>query len=221
MPGWIGPWEIAILLVIAINAFDEDLTPEAKALLQAPPNPYKPEENLYLALIGFDAPEGESLVAAAQIRIPAYEHDMMDRLKALRSDAGSTDDKMEKTVLGSVVNQRKTAKLDFHGTVSFCQPLTKSCVAGVEAHKVEIEGLVKANQELYRRYSALRGLKGYYETRTSTHRHVRSRPRSVTTKPNFACVSGMMERGWTRTSCRKAGAPDTGGCPGSVNVRNK
>ena len=177
----LGSLLVLAVLVIAINAFDEDLTPEAKALLQAPPNPYKPEENLYLALIGFDAPEGESLVAAAQIRIPAYEHDMMDRLKALRSDAGSTDDKMEKTVLGSVVNQRKTAKLDFHGTVSFCQPLTKSCVAGVEAHKVEIEGLVKANQELYRRYSALRGLKGYYETRTSSFMPLAHPPSKVRT----------------------------------------
>jgi signal transduction histidine kinase len=45
--------------------------------------------------------------------------------------------------------------------------------------------------------------------------------RSDTTTPNFGCVSGTMEKAWTRTSSRKAGAPDTGGCPASMNVRNE
>jgi hypothetical protein len=167
------------MLVIAINAFDEDLTPEAKALLEAPPNPYQPEENLYLALIGFDAPQGQPLVAAAQTRITAYDREIMGGLKELRSGTGATDEKMEKTILGSLVNQRKTTKLDFHGTVSFCRPLIASCVADVEAHKAEIEGLAKANQELYRRYSALRELKGYYETNTSRFMPVATPPSRV------------------------------------------
>ena len=42
------------LLFLGINWFDEDLSPEAKALLIAPPNPYEPEENLYLALLGIE-----------------------------------------------------------------------------------------------------------------------------------------------------------------------
>jgi len=34
------------LLFVGINWFDEDISPEAKALLIAPANPYRPEENL-------------------------------------------------------------------------------------------------------------------------------------------------------------------------------
>src|SRR5438477_5862256 len=96
------------VLVIAINAFDEDLSPEAKALLQAPPNPYQAEENLYLALIGFDAPQGEPLVAAAQTRITGYDREMTDSLKELRSGTGSADEKLTKMARRNLVNQQKT-----------------------------------------------------------------------------------------------------------------
>jgi len=43
-------------IAYAINMRDEPLTPKALALLQPPHNPCRPEENLYIALVGFDAP---------------------------------------------------------------------------------------------------------------------------------------------------------------------
>jgi hypothetical protein len=45
------------------------LSPRATALLKEPHNPYRPEENLYVALVGFDAPAGESVVTYGQARI--------------------------------------------------------------------------------------------------------------------------------------------------------
>ena len=154
-------WTIGILFVlgllfIGINWFDEDLSPEAKALLIAPPNPYEPEENLYLALLGIDAKEGESPIATAQERIAAYEKELPAALK----DPPRAVDEFPDSAW------RKAEKLEFRGKIDFCQPLTKSCLAGVEAHRGEIERLLKANRELHRRYSRLHELKGYHETAT-------------------------------------------------------
>ena len=51
---------IVALYIVAINAFDEEIALEATALLKMPVNPYPAEQNLYLALLGFDAPTGMS-----------------------------------------------------------------------------------------------------------------------------------------------------------------
>jgi hypothetical protein len=62
-----GLLALALLLFAAafiINAHDEQLSPQARALLTPPPNPYKPEDNIFLALLGADAPPGESIIAA-------------------------------------------------------------------------------------------------------------------------------------------------------------
>lgn len=152
----IGVLSILGLLFVGINWFDEDLSPEAKALLIAPPNPYEPEENLYLVLLGFDAKQGESPIATGQARVAAYEKEVAAALKDPPRAALEFPDSA----------WQKKEKLEFHGKADFCQPLTKSCLAGVEIHKAEIDRLLKANQELYRRYSRLHGLKGYYETAT-------------------------------------------------------
>ena len=65
----------AVLLVIfvAINAFDEDPSPVAKQLATPAPNPLKPEENLYLALMGFAGPSGTVPIEAGQARVAEYE----------------------------------------------------------------------------------------------------------------------------------------------------
>ena len=152
----IGALVVLGLLFVGINWFDEDPSPEARALLIAPPNPYAPEKNLYLALIGIDTKEGKSPIAAAQERIAAYEKALP---AALKDPPRSVDEFPDWA-------WKKTEKLEFQGKVDFCQPLTKSCLAGVETHKTEIDRLLKANRELYRRYSRLHGVKGYQETAT-------------------------------------------------------
>jgi len=154
-------WTIGILFVlgllfIGINWFDEDPSPEAKAFLIAPPNPYEPEENLYLALLGIDAKEGKSPIATAQERIAAYEKALPTALKDPPRAVEEFPDSAWK----------KAEKLEFRGKIDFCQPLTKSCLAGVETHRAEIARLLKTNLELYRRYSRLHELKGYHETAT-------------------------------------------------------
>jgi len=147
----IGGLFILCLLLLGINAFDEDLSPEVRSLLTPLPNPYRPEENLYLALLGFDTKDGDP-IKAGQARLAAYEIEAVVALKE------------PQRVPDAAWLQR--VDLRFQGKVGFCTPLLKSCLAGVEAHAREIARLVKDNQELYRRYARLRELKGYHETAT-------------------------------------------------------
>jgi hypothetical protein len=156
----VAKWAIWILvglclLLVGINLFDEDLSPEARALLTAPPNPYRPEDNLYLALLGFEAKAGESPIKAGQARVAAYEVEAAAALKDPKRDAPIPDNAWY-----------KRERLQFRGKVGFCSPLLKSCLAGVEAHAGEIGRLLKDNRELYLRYARLRELKGYHETAT-------------------------------------------------------
>lgn len=156
----IAKWTIGILAgliagFVAVNAFDEDPSSETRALLVAPPNPYTPEQNLYLALLGFEAPQGTSSLAVAQERIARYESGIVAALK----DPASED-------LYSQITWQERDSLKFQGKVDFCQPLTGSCVTEVGQHKAEIERLLKINRELLHRYSNLHKLPGYYDTAT-------------------------------------------------------
>ena len=157
-------WTIGVLVVLGllffgINWFDEDLSSEGKALLIAPLNPYKPEENLYLALLGFDAKEGESPIAAGQAKVAAYEKEIAVVLK---------DPQYVPRIFPDPPWAKKE-KLEFQGKIDFCESLTRSCLADLEIHKTEIGRLLRANRELYRRYSRFHDLKGFHETATPTY----------------------------------------------------
>lgn len=150
-------WLLVLLLVcalgiFAINGFDEELSPQAKALSAAPPNRYKPEQNMYMALMGMAAPSGESPVAFAQARIAAYE-------KALAAS-------MKNPSLTGVEETRNPRALAFKGMIDFCQPLTASVWDGIEGHQGEIRRLLDDNRELYQRYIALHALSGYHDVAT-------------------------------------------------------
>jgi hypothetical protein len=147
---------VLVLLFIGINLFDEDLSQEAKALLIAQPNPYRPEENLYLALLGFEAERGRSPTAAGEARVAVYEKEAAAALKDPPTEINDFPDHA----------WQKRQQLHFAGNADFCQPLTKSCLTGVEIHRREINQLLRVNRELYGRYSRLHDLKGYYETAT-------------------------------------------------------
>jgi len=141
-----------IFLIVAVNTFDEELSPEAKALLVAPPNPYRPEENLYLALAGFEGPSGASLVALGEERVAAHEKDI----------AAALQDPQHR--FADLTEQED--RLKFRGEIDFCAPLTESCVDEVERHEAEIARLLRDNRELVQRYLRLRDFKGYHDTAT-------------------------------------------------------
>src|SRR6516164_3783553 len=97
------------LALLAINAFDERPSPQALALLQPPENRYGPDENIYLALAGFDAAPGQSVVAAGQARIARYD----ERVDAMLRDP-----------LVGLQNLAATdpVGLKFEGSIDCCHP---------------------------------------------------------------------------------------------------
>ena len=135
-------------IAYAVNMRDEPLSPLARAFLQPPPNPCKPEENLYLALVGFGAPAGESVIAAGQARIDRY-NGQLDAL--LRDPLGAPSDTID------------PRGLQFQGKFEF-PPAGHSFWSEIPSHRQEIERLLADNRELYARYLALPQLHGYFQT---------------------------------------------------------
>src|SRR5690242_6655408 len=118
---WLLGLSLLLLLVwVAINWRDEELTPEAKQFLAAPPNSLNPKENLYLALMGSSAPEGQSPVIAGLKRVEEHEaraaEALKDPLSILHPDV----------IVG---------ELKFRGRIDFCEPLRESCLRGIEKHR--------------------------------------------------------------------------------------
>jgi hypothetical protein len=146
---------VALLLlavVFAINWRDEPLTREARALLAPPSNPLKSDDNLYLAMAGFTAPAGASVIMAGQSRIEHYN----EHLDAVLHDPSPQ-------ALDSLTLKDPHA-LEFQGQAEFVQPLTGSLWEEVPPQRAQIEALAAQNDELYRRYLALERLPGYFET---------------------------------------------------------
>jgi hypothetical protein len=145
---------IALLLFVALwilNLHDEPLTRETQALLVPPPNPYEPEDNIYVALAGLDAPPGASVTAAGLARIERFNRQI---------DLGLRDPRPE-TPGGS--RQAPGPRTEFRGDVSFCEPLDRSVWSDAPAHKTDIEKLLADNAELYQRYAGLHRRQGYFE----------------------------------------------------------
>ena len=140
---------VALLLFAAawtINLRDEPLTPEAQTLLVPAPNPYRPEDNIYLALAGFDAPPGESVTVAGLARIERFNR------------------QVDLAALGGPATQDPGPRLEFRGDVSFCEPLNRPLWRDAPAHQTDIAKLLADNAQLYQRYVGLHRRPGFYET---------------------------------------------------------
>ena len=140
------------LVLFIVNCFDVPLSDQAKALLTPPPNPYKPEENIYLAIAGMEGPEDRPIVQMGEQRIVAYD-------KAL-------DTALQNPEAAIDLNKRwDDTKLKVDGRLEeFGHPRTSSIWIAVETRRQEIAALLAVNQQLYGRYLSLHQLRGYYET---------------------------------------------------------
>ncbi|HXI67618.1 MAG TPA: hypothetical protein VNH41_06760, partial [Steroidobacteraceae bacterium] len=83
---------LLFLAALLVNRHDEPLAPEARALLTPPPNPYEPADNIYVALLGLDAPPAESVIAAGEAQIQYYNRaiDAASRGPAAANLAGAS-----------------------------------------------------------------------------------------------------------------------------------
>jgi hypothetical protein len=156
----VGSLALAVLtlfaLAYAVNSRDEPLSPQAQALLRPPADPYPPDDNIYLALEGFDAAVGRSVTAAGAARIAHYNQ---------RIDQVLRDPAPLKVAGLSVQDPQRLA---FRGDVGFLHPLEGSVWSESAEHRHEIETLLSENSELYRRYLELLPMRGYYESARPT-----------------------------------------------------
>ena len=148
-------WSLAVVFVLvatvfAINSRDESVSPQTVRVLTAPPNPYRPSDNLYFMLAGLDAPAGGSVIEAGQAAVRAYEAKLQKGPDAFLHS-------VDKLTPGTLV---------FKGKVACYRRLTGAIWREVAGRKAEINQLLAANRELYQRYRALRSATGYYETGT-------------------------------------------------------
>jgi hypothetical protein len=149
---------VLVLLALAlfgiawlVNMHDETLSPEAQALLAAPPNPYAPEDNAYFALAGLDAPSRESMVESGVARIAHYDRELDATL------ADPTPENLDS------LKYSDPQRLEFQGEFDFKQPLD-SYWDDIPQHRDNVAQILGANLELYQRYLALHGRRGYFET---------------------------------------------------------
>jgi hypothetical protein len=145
---------LALLVVIyafIVNSFDEPLTPQAKALLAEPPHTLRPEDNLYVAMMGFQAPAGESPTTAGQQRIERYNA-TLDRM-LLDPDGALV------TAMGD-----EAGKLQISAGLKPWMPLSSSLWEAAKTHHTEIHQLLLDNTVLMERYRKLPAFHGYDET---------------------------------------------------------
>ena len=143
---------LIVLALFIVNSFDVPLSDQAKALLTPPPNPYRPDENSYLAIAGMEGPGDRTIIAMGQDRIAAYDQALEFAL--LKPEAAIDLNK-----------KWNNAKLKVTGNIEeLGHPRTSSIWAAAKTHHQEIATLLAANQILYERYLFLHSLRGYYET---------------------------------------------------------
>jgi hypothetical protein len=152
-------------LAFAINARDEELSPQARALLTPPANPYRAEDNIYLALVGSGAPAGQPVIAAGLDKVAEYERGVDAAIRD-EFDGATADQRESKAV--RFVHTLTDARLAFKGDCGFLQPLGEPIWRTAPQHRSQIRQLLTDNHELYVRYLALRNLSGYYETARPT-----------------------------------------------------
>jgi hypothetical protein len=160
VPRRIVGWGVLALLclffvALAINARDERPSSEALALLQLPVNPYRPEENIYVALAGFEAPAGQSVVAAGQAKIASY-NDQVDAM--LHDPLGPL------VRLQALIAAADPLALKFKGKLDLGLPRELSFWRAARESAFKVDQLIEQNRELYQRYVALQELPGYFET---------------------------------------------------------
>jgi hypothetical protein len=165
-----------LALALAINARDEPPSADSRRLSVIPANPYATGENLYVALAGFDAPAGASIISTGAARIAAELAALDPELPNLRPP---------RTVPAAA------PALTFAGNLDVCPPLERGCsiYADVTGKGPAIEKLLIDNAELQARYRALRGARGYFETAPPSTMMLPHFPEAATRKLFLADVA--------------------------------
>ena len=137
------------LLLAAINAFDEDLRPEAIAFADFSGEEVPPEQNGYYAWVGLRAPVGEN----PHVRGVQVVAQVNEKLDAMPRDVTDVD-----AILGA-----KTLKYT-NSLASLCGRDATGCLDRYRAKSADIEKQVRDNKVLLERYRALYRYPHFHET---------------------------------------------------------
>ena len=141
-----------VLACFILNSFDVPLSPQAKGLLTPPPNPYPPDENIYLAMAGLEGGAERPIIEMGQERIEAYN-------RALDSILLNPESALELNKKWDAARLKVAGKVEELG-----HPRSSSIWTTTKTHRQDIAALLASNETLYQRYLSLHRLRGYYET---------------------------------------------------------
>jgi hypothetical protein len=111
-------------------------------------------------MAGFDAPSGQSMIAAGETRIAAYDR-ALDRLPV---DPRAMVALARRTRAGELTFRDDAKSGTFSPDLKPWSISIASLWSAVRTHRAQLDALLAANQELYLRYLALHALHGYFET---------------------------------------------------------
>jgi hypothetical protein len=156
---WKGLFIIAVLVgalriaMLAVNLRDEPISAQVLAMRALPANSIPDRDNIFLALVGADAPADASPAEVGLARIAAYNAALQAK------DAGRAGKAAKEADAAP-----KVAPLRLRGTLAACKTIDAACWREVPDHRAEIAALMRENAVLVGRYRALQGLAGYHDT---------------------------------------------------------
>jgi hypothetical protein len=124
-------------IAAAYYSFDDELSPDAKALLAAPKLGEPTDANGYVAFLGMGAPSGHDQMAWGRKVLAAFQD----------ADGFKKDAAWENTV---------KPQLGFSKDAPWCRPEKQSCLAVARAKGEALAKLLEDNREMLARYRAMR-----------------------------------------------------------------
>jgi hypothetical protein len=144
---------VLLLACVAVNAFDQKLSQQAQDMMQVPANPYRPGDNLFIAMLGIDAPPGQDPIVYAEAKIRKFD-------EQAASFASGSD--------ASTGQGGAPQGMPFYGNADPYNPVKVSVWRAAAAHRGEVGRLVEANAIAYRRYAALHDVPGFFDPTADT-----------------------------------------------------
>ncbi|MDL2274808.1 hypothetical protein LJC22_01625 [Desulfosarcina sp. OttesenSCG-928-G10] len=138
---------VFILILVAGSLIDEDLTPETRKALNRKLPTAPPDQNAYVGIAGFNAPETEDFLEAGKKPLA--------RVEAELGEWNAEDYPQELSITESYKN-------------SCFNPDEKACLTALENDIPRIARLLEENAELIRRYRILQDMPLYVNTGFTT-----------------------------------------------------
>ena len=135
----IGTLAVLFGAAVAYYSFDDELSPDAKALLAAPKLGEPTDANGYLAFLGMGAPSGHDQMEWGKKVVAAF--------RAHDADGFKKDAAWENTV---------KPQLAFSKDVPWCAPEEQSCLAVARKKGEALAKLLEDNREMLARYRTMR-----------------------------------------------------------------